>query len=258
MLAVGPVTRAIEPLEMRVENEVFVDQGTEPVARSLTLFRAGLAWDFLDGGRPGDAGEIILHDPTRERVIVIDAARNVKTEIESLRLERLSASLAAWARRSEDRLVRWAGGPDFDDGSRLQDRSVELIGPRVRYEVAFAAAPSADAAEIYRRFADTALLLKTLLHPGGIPPFPRLALNRRIAAADGIPESVTLEIDSRAALIGGRPNVLRSVHKLHPRLLGSDLQRIEDAEARVAVAEPVDLATYVEASAAAHVTVSKE
>lgn len=242
---------------MRVESEILVDRGATPVARSLTLFRDGLAWDFLDGPNPGDVGEIVLHDPARERVVVIDAVRNVKTEVDSLRLERLSVSLAAWASRSDDRLVRWAGGGAFDEGCREESRRLELSGPRVRYEVTFADAPTAEAANVYRRFADTALLLKALLHPGGIPPFPRLAINQRIAAAGGIPESVGLEIDARSVLLGGRPQVLRSVHKLHPRLLATDLERIEDAEARVAVAEAVDLATYVEPATAAPVTASK-
>lgn len=249
--------RADDSFEMRVESEIFVDRGTTPVARSLTIFRDGLAWDFLDGPNSGEAAEIALHDPARERVVVIDAIRNVKTEIDSQRLERLSVSLATWARRSDDRLVRWAGGPDFDESCDEKARSLELSGPRVRYDVSFAEAPTPAAAELYRRFADTALLLKALLHPGGIPPFPRLAINKRIAAAGGIPESVGLEIDARNALLGGRPQVLRSVHKMHPRLLANDLERIEDAEARVAVAEAVDVAAYAEPATTAPVTVAK-
>jgi hypothetical protein len=236
---------------LRVESEVFVDGEKEPVARSLTLFRNGLAWDFLEQPKAAGKGEsnlteIVLHDPVRERAVVVDPKRNLKTQIDSLRLERLSASLSAWARKSDDRLVRWAGGPDFGDGFREEDSKLELVGPRVRYEVEFAAADSEDDAQRYRRFADTAMLLKALLHPGGIPPFPRLAINRRVAALCGIPATVTLEIDSKAALVGARPQVLRSVHKVHPRLVAGDLQRIEDAEAHIAVAEQVDLAAFME------------
>jgi hypothetical protein len=236
---------------LRVESEVFVDGEKEPVARSLTLFRNGLAWDFLEqpkaaGKGESDLTEIVLHDPVRERAVVVDPKRNLKTQIDSLRLERLSASLSAWARKSDDRLVRWAGGPDFGDGFREEDSKLELVGPRVRYEVEFAAADSEDDAQRYRRFADTAMLLKALLHPGGIPPFPRLAINRRVAALGGIPATVTLEIDSKAALVGARPQVMRSVHKVHPRLVAGDLERIEDAEAHIAVAEQVDLAAFME------------
>ena len=250
-------THAAEPLQMRVESEIFVDRDAEPVARSLTVFRDGLAWDFLDGAEPGRTVEIVLHDPARERVVVIDPDRNVKTEIDRLRLERLSASLAAWARRSDDKLMLWAGGPTFHEHIRKQDRTLELSGPRARYIVEFAAAPTPEAAETYRRFADTALLLKSLLHPGGMPPFPRLAINEQVAAAAAIPESVTLEIDARSPLLGGRSQTLRSVHKVYPRLLSSDLERVEDAEARVAVAVAVDVATYAEPKAAAPFTAAK-
>lgn len=251
------VARAEEPIEMRVESEIFADRGTEPVARSLTLFRAGLAWDFLEGTKPGETSEIVLHDPARERAVVIDPLRNIKTHVDAVRLERLSASLAAWARRSDDRLIRWAGGPEFDEGLRMHEHTLELAGPRVRYEVAFDTAPSPDAAALYRHFADTALLLRALLHPGGIPPAPRLAINRRVAAAGGIPESVTLEIDPRIAILGGRPQTLRSVHRFHPRLLASDEERLEDAEARVALAEQVDVATFVAPATSAAVTAAK-
>jgi hypothetical protein len=240
--------------ELRVESELFADGGAEPVARSLTLFEGEVAWDFLELAAPAADGppelrlaEIVLHDPARERVVVIDPARDVKTQIESIRLERLSVSLAKWARNADDRLVRWAGGPDFGDGMTEKDEALELVGPRVRYGVAYAAAPSTEAAATYRRFADTAILLKALLQPGGIPPFPRLALNRRIEAAGAIPAEVTLEIDPKLALVAGRPSRLKCVHKSHPRLLAADRRRIEDGEAHVASARAVDVAAFVAA-----------
>lgn len=256
LLAAG-LAHGEEQAGLRVESEVFADDEQEPIAKSLTLFRNGLAWDFLERPVTADteddaatSDEIVLHDPARERVVVVDPDRNLKTQIDAIRLERLSVSLASWARKADDRLVRWAGGPDFGDGIKEQKSQLELVGPRVRYAVEFTAAPSPEAAREYRRFADTAMLLKALLHPGGIPPFPRLAINRRVSAADGIPTAVTLEIDSRVAMVGGRPQVLRSVHKVHPRLLAGDLQRIEDAEARIAVAESVDLAAFMEPASA--------
>jgi hypothetical protein len=240
---------AAEDAGFRVESQVFVNGAEEPVARSLTLFRDGVAWDFLEpvaakGGHAGTGGEIVLHDPARERVVLVDPVRNLKTQIDAIRLERLSVSLASWARKSDDRLVQWAGGPDFGEGMTESDERIELVGPRVHYVIDFARPPSAEAAGIYRRFADTAILLKALVRPGGLPPFPRLAINRRVAAAGGIPTEVSLEIDSRVAMVAGRADTLRCVHKFHPRLLTGDLSRIEDAESRVAVATQVALAEF--------------
>jgi len=249
----GPTPQAAEERGFRVESEVFANGAEEPVARSLTLFRDGIAWDFLEPsaakGGSDAAGEIVLHDPSRERVVLVDPARNLKTQIDAIRLERLSVSLASWARKSDDRLVRWAGGPDFGEGMTESDDRIELVGPRVRYAIEFATPPTAEAAGLYRRFADTAILLKALVRPGGLPPFPRLAINRRVAAAGGIPTAVSLEIDSRVALVTGRADSLRCVHKFHPRLLAGDLSRIEEAESRVAVATQVELAEFAAAPA---------
>jgi hypothetical protein len=237
-------------LAMRVESEVTSGGGTEPLARSLTLFRDGVAWNFLELPHDGAGSrlelvEIALHDPARERIVVVDPVRNLKTEVAAVRLERLGVSLAKWARESDDRLVRWAGGPDFDSGLvEDEDGRLELAGPRVRYAVTHAAAPSPAAAAAYRRFADGAILLKALLHPGGVPPFPRLALNRQLEAAGAIPEQVTLEIEPRLGPLAGRPERLTSTHRGHPRLLAADLSRIEEAEAHVAAARAVDLATF--------------
>lgn len=243
---------------MRVETELFAHGEKEPASRSLTLFRDGVAWDFLelpaaesaDADKPGlELVEIVLHDPARERMVVIDPRRHVKTQVEVTRLERLGVSLAKWARGSDDRLIRWAGGPDFDSGLTEKDKVIELAGPRVRYAVTHAAAPAPAAATAYREFADSALLLRALVHPGGVPPFPRLAINRRIEEAGGIPAEVTLEIEPRLGPLGGRTERLKSVHKVHPRLLNSDLERIELAESQAAAAESVELAAFVEGDA---------
>lgn len=257
----GEAARAADAVDrggvMRVETELFAHGADEPVSRSLTLFRDGIAWDFLELPAATSADdeprmelvEIVLHDPSRERVVVIDPHRNVKTQIESVRLERLGVSLAKWARGSDDRLIRWAGGPDFESGLTENDRVLELAGPRVRYAVTHAKAPSAASAAAYREFADSALLLRAMVHPGGVPPFPRLALNRRIEEAGGIPAEVTLEIEPRLGPLGGRTERLKSVHKVLPRLLASDLDRIETAESQAAAAEPVELATFVDGDA---------
>ncbi|MEC8738077.1 MAG: hypothetical protein VXX91_07590, partial [Planctomycetota bacterium] len=128
----------------------------------------------------------------------------------------------------------------------------ELVGPRVQYHIKTTDAPSQEIASQYRQFADTALLLRALLHPGGIPPFPRLAINKRIAAEAKLPASVTLQIDSRGSLVtAGLSSMmqrhLNSVHRIHPALRADDLERIADAEACMAVAEEVTLAEYTQA-----------
>ena len=193
-----PAVAADEASLFRVETAVYDSEDAErPVARSLTLFRDGMAWDFLERlskegeATTGEPAEIVLHDPARGRVILVDPARQVKTQIDTVRLERLRASLATWARSADDPQLRWAGGPDFaiGDGAEAENGFV-LEGPRVRYAVTCDRAPHPGAADAYRRFADTALLVKALLHPGGLPPFPRIALNERVAESVSIPAEI--------------------------------------------------------------------
>lgn len=248
----GVTAAAEEGVVFRVENEVFVNDDETPVSKSLTLFANGVTWDFLDprpkpcvaGG--SDVAEVILHDAARERVVMLDATRSIKTEIKTIQLERLNVSLAKWARKAGDPLIRWAGGPDFGEAFAEETKShLELAGPRVRYLVDFSTEVPADAAAAYRRFADTAILLKALMQPGGIPPFPRLAVNRRVEAAGGVPTSVTLELAPRLAVLPGQWETYRSVHKLHPQLIDGDRSRIDAAAARMGVAEAVDLDEFV-------------
>lgn len=234
----------------RVETDVYDADDGQPVAHSLTLFRRGVAWDFLEtlpkkGEQAAvEPAEFVLHDPVRERVILVDPARNVKTKIDAMQLERLRSSLASWARKSEDPLMRWAAGPDFSTALSEEGGKTVLAGPRVRYEVRHDRAPADGLAEEYRRFADAAVLVKALVHPGGLPPFPRLAINRQLAAVGAIPAAVRLEIEPRLGRLGGRPTVMRSEHRALPSWVASDFKRVAAAEERLSLAEEVDLASY--------------
>ena len=265
LLSFGQVVFATDPEALRVETDVFADRDDVPIAHSLTLFSSQVAWDFLDTTpaekKTSDSesedskafnGEIVLHDPTRERVLLIDPLRQVKTSIDSIQLERLRVSLSKWARTSDDKLLCWAGGPHFENGIQESLDAIELVGPRVQYRIETTDAPSQKIAGQYRQFADTAILLRALLHPGGIPPFPRMALNKQIASKAKLPTSVTLEIDSRGSLVpSGLSSMMQrhlcSVHRIHPALRADDLQRIADAEACMAIAEEVSLAEYTQA-----------
>ena len=265
LLSFGQVVFATDPEALRVETDVFADRDDVPIAHSLTLFSSQVAWDFLDTTpaekKTSDSesehskafnGEIVLHDPTRERVLLIDPLRQVKTSIDSIQLERLRVSLSKWARTSDDKLLCWAGGPHFENGISESMDAIELVGPRVQYRIETTDAPSEEIAGQYKQFADTAILLRALLHPGGIPPFPRMALNKQLASKAKLPTSVTLEIDSRGSLVpSGLSSMMQrhlcSVHRIHPALRADDLQRIADAEACMAIAEEVSLAEYTQA-----------
>ena len=157
LFSFGQAVSADENGSLRVETDVFADQDDVPIAHSLTLFSSEVAWDFLDttttekkksesesNHSKAFNGEIVLHDPTRERVLLIDPLRQVKTSIDSIQLERLRVSLAKWVRTSDDKLLCWAGGPHFENGIQELDDAIELVGPRVQYRIETTDAPSPE------------------------------------------------------------------------------------------------------------------
>ena len=93
MFSFGEAVFANDAEALRIETDVFADRDDIPIARSLTLFSSKVAWDFLDtkpAEKTSDSesdhskafnGEIVLHDPTRERVLLIDPLRQVKTSM---------------------------------------------------------------------------------------------------------------------------------------------------------------------------------
>ena len=232
-----------QELELRVETEIFSSSNDTPVAHSLTLFRNGITWDFLDTGMGSNQEEIIVHDPNRERLVVLDTGLKIKTELNTIRLQRLDISLSAWAQKSSDPLMKWAGQHDYSDMLEVGEACIKLDGPRVHYDVTFTKNNNPKAVAIYRQFADTAILLKALMRPGGLPPFPRLAINRQIEKVCGIPSEVKLSISPKVPLVPGIQ--MRSTHKTHPQLIEGDISRIETASAQMSVAELIELDDFI-------------
>ena len=241
--------------EMRVESRVFRDDEEQPIGRSLALFTNDVVWDFLelpDAEGTLQLAEIVLHDPLRERTVLVDPRRNVKVELDKLTLDRLRVSLASWARGADDPVIRWAAGSSVEEAIRHEhddESAVVLEGPKVRYVVQYEEATSPEAAESYQQFADVSLLVKALVHPGGLPPYPRMSINRRLAKESAIPSDVMLTLASDLPLVGELPGgvgekVLRSVHRTHPRLLAEDHRKIAEASARIGESSVVPLEVY--------------
>ena len=68
--------RATKGEEFRVESKVFAGKNETPVSESLTLFADGRVYDFLSSPR-----EITVFDFPRGRIVLIDAARKLRTEL---------------------------------------------------------------------------------------------------------------------------------------------------------------------------------
>src|SRR5882724_2304530 len=95
--------------DFRIESKIFVGKESEPSSENLTLFRGGQVYDFLT--KPS---ETTVFDKPRGRVILLDPARKVRTEIKADKLLAFSEELKVWAARQSDPFLKFAADPRFE------------------------------------------------------------------------------------------------------------------------------------------------
>jgi hypothetical protein len=219
-----------------VQSALYVDDARDPASRNTTMFRRDLVFDFL-----GDGDEITLLDQARGRVIMLDPARELKSEITTDQILQINEQLRQWAGRRDDPLLKFAVDPKFDVAQGANDKLV-LSASVLTYEVA-TGAESEPIVSQYRRFSDWYARLNSTLNPGALPPFARLVVNSHLASRNKIPRQVTLTISAQPRF-GNRDIRLRTTHHFRHGLTGSDLERIEKAQRYLVTLRNVPLNEY--------------
>src|SRR5580704_1943010 len=95
------ISRPAAADDFRIETKVFVGKETEPASEDLALFRGEQVYDFLSKPR-----EVTVFDKPRSRVILLDPARRVKTEVTMERLMAFSDELRTWCGKQSDPLLK--------------------------------------------------------------------------------------------------------------------------------------------------------
>lgn len=204
--------------------------GRRVVARSLTLFHAGRAYDHMD-----EIGELVIFEPIHERFILIRDYTATVVTYEELR------QLLDVATRSADRYVAELANrtdadsrracaqlqfqlrPQFDVSFDAGSRQLTLTGSEQRY-VARGETANATVVAQYLEYADWAARLNSVLHSRATFPGPREGLNRALRDQNLLPLSVLLQ--SGAA---GEVN-LRANHEFRWQLQAIDKDLIHQWE----------------------------
>ena len=235
--------RAVSAQEFSVYTGVFdISAGDgrsdAPVGRSLSLFHAGKAYDYIENAREG---EVIIFEPALERFRILNTTRSMWTTVHfdqlhhKLKLARHVAEehLAAVEQRrpaSPQTIaeVAFALNPSFRDDFDPEKRTLILASPFVTYRAACAkpvdGQPSPELVEAYLRYADAVARINYLLHPHALGPEPRLALNASLRNRQLIP--VEVELRSRI----GEDVHLRAEHKFRWTLEARDRGLIHEWE----------------------------
>ena len=221
--------------EFRVETDVFIDNGRQPVAQHLTLFTGNLVYDFA----MTRADEVTMLDTQRGRVVLMDLTKKTKTEVSTQTLLDFTAKIKQIALEKGNGVVSLEFQTQFD----VAAKTIELTSDHVTYTASAIEAQQPEAVERYREFADWYARLNAV-RPGNLPPFGRLRLNRELADRQWLPQSITrtLVVDKLVR----RRQQASSKHLINWQLTNRDRRRIQDVAGLQAAFRSVPLETYLQ------------
>jgi hypothetical protein len=197
------------------------------VARSLSLFHAGKAYDYLHA-----IGEVIVFEPVHRRFIILNTKSEMATTVDFdqikhlLKLARQTSQehVAELKQEKAAAPLRFQLNPRFKEHYDEQRQRLTLSSPYVHYEVQCAEAKRPEAVDAYLRYADWMCRLNYVLHPQLLLPEPRLALNATLRRKQLIPTEVELQahIETRVHL--------RAEHNIVWKLDATDRSQIHHWE----------------------------
>lgn len=220
--------------EFRIETDVFVGKQKEPVSETLTIFRNGVVYDFLLTG----VEEITLFDRDRNRLVLIDTQRKVKTTLSMDDIVTFVAKMKAQlADKQQGFLVDGSSDVVIED-----DGWLKLANERVTYRSKCVKPKEKATALAYQEFADWYARLNAMR--GNLPPFLRIRLNSEIAKRGLIPKTIERTINIQGSLTG-KKQVVRSQHLANWRLSKTDQKRIDRAGTYLTTFPTVPFREYV-------------
>jgi hypothetical protein len=203
----------------RCETDVFVAAEKEPVQQSLTVFTGTLVYDFL----LGQSQEITIYDVERGTIDLLDKKRKLRATILTDDLLQITALYKT--RKAESDLFKFCTEPVFE--KTLADNSLTLGSSQFKYRVTCVAPRWAGAEQRYCVFADLSAQLNAI-RPGNLPPFPRMELNKALAAHQMLPEEIERTITTRNITGARRNETIRSRHLFNWALSARDRQLVEE------------------------------
>ena len=217
--------------QMRIETEVFVDDQTEPVNHTVTLFDSNTVYDFVE--QPPQI--TVFRPPTASHsgsFIMLDLETKQRTEVPTERIAGLMKKLTRWAGEQDDKLLKFSARPEFEESFDEESGLLMLESPVWSYTVATVPVESAKALSRYREFTDWYTRLNTMMHSTP-PPGARLKLNAVLAAHGVVPVEIRRTVESEAT-------TLRATHLFTWRLSREDRMRIDEAQSYLAKFKKVD------------------
>jgi len=213
------LTEAARGADFRVENAVFADGQSQPQSQGVTIFHAGLVYDFL----LNEPAEVIVFDQAHRRFVLFSVNRQMRSEISMADVQAFVSRVRQRLAGYPDANYKWLSDPAFEESFDRQSAELTLKSSSISYTAEVQATDSAVAAQ-YREFSDWYAQFNHALNPAkSWPPFPRMRLNEALQRYQGVAKEVHLS----AALDPNKPPIkITSRHQLVLQLDASDMNRL--------------------------------
>ena len=203
------------------------------VARSLTMFRAGKVYDYMD-----QLGELVVFEPSLQRFIVLNGSLGMQTEVgfplinqhlsvseqKAKELLSLKPGQPDALNASDAAFLNFQLNPQFQITGRASDSVLTMSSPHLTYQVKVSTDVEKETLTSYFHYVDWTAKLNRILHPQAMFPQPRLVVNQELKTRGCMPKSVTLRMSLP------EPRQLKADHQIQWELDESDRTWINDWE----------------------------
>lgn len=248
VLVLFPALQSVAPgADFRVETKIYVGDAEEEASENLTLFHAGIVYDFLSS--PTQIAVFKKSPDGRGgRFVLLDAPRQLRAEITTEQLLKFLDELKAFAAEQDDPLLKFSASPRFEEHFDPTRGELRMESEVIRYFVATLPSEDAEGMAQFREFSDWYGRLGAVTHIGSAPPFPRLEVNAALARHERLPQRVYLTIPAHRPY-RTKDIVLRAEHEVQWRLSRQDLAKIDQVNADLVSYQPVPYERFVQKDA---------
>lgn len=225
--------------DFHVDSKVFKVGEQKPIIETTTVFVKGTVYDFLSDPNESRDPEVTILDTQRQRFIVIDPQRKLKTEVKLEDVTEFTKNLRLGAAGAKDPILNFLANPQFVekvDGDQLEFSSSWMI-----YRLKTMPSKSEEISKQYAEFSHWHGQLNVMVNPGSLPPFGRMLVNKKLEELGVLPTEIYMTLSPKGP---ERKLIIRAEHRFQWTLLESDRKKVDDAQRQFSLATSVTLEDY--------------
>ncbi|MBX7167417.1 MAG: hypothetical protein K1X74_13895 [Pirellulales bacterium] len=222
----------------RAENRVYRGDERKPISHSVTLAEGTQIFDQLVG-----EDLATVYDQAGKRCTLLNPAGGVQVELSAAEVAAFEQGLRTWCGQQSEPVLRFLADPRFEERFDAEAGRLSLEHRWLSYQAQVTPAPAGVTAAAYVEYTSFLARVNAMLHPGGLPPFGRLALDRSLAAHRVVAQSIELRYTAGTGK-QARTVRLRSEHEFSTQRLDDDAQRVQGLRRQLATLRRVGFPEY--------------